>query len=284
MKYNNQEHLNQMLSIYIQDTMQIFYVNTVYSPTQLAQQFCSQFNLDQINVKLIIQNLLKIIESASKLPQYSYLIQYYQNYTDMKPQSNISFKQSYKLCEFLQDQPQLFYRTQQFQRKIQQNIENIRQQMDQVLSTHCTFNPQLNYSNQQQDVNRYLNLYQKGLLKQIKRNQSKQTQVDILDQIDDNCTFEPSINKNFKFQKQKSENTPSQLNFMIKNHLLKQKQYYHQLFQLLDSNNDGLISKNEIDISQLNQQEIQHLMPLLMKIEKENLELDYNQFITIQLN
>ncbi|CAD8047910.1 unnamed protein product [Paramecium primaurelia] len=284
MNYNNSEHLNQLLSFQIEDTNEIFYINTYYSPQQLGELFCYQFNLDLTNAKLITQKLLKIIESASHLPQYQYLNEYYERHNDTKCQSNIQFKQSYKLDEFLFDKPQLFDRNKLFQRKIQQNIENIRQQQDQALSIQCTFNPKLNYPNQSQDFNRYQHLYQKGLLKQLERNKNKHIHIDKLDQVDDNCTFQPAINQNYKYQKQKNENLPSQLNIMIKTHLLKQNLYYYQLFQLLDSNNDGLISKNEIDISQLNQQEINHLMPLLMKIEEEDLELDYNQFIKIQLN
>ncbi|CAK88216.1 unnamed protein product (macronuclear) [Paramecium tetraurelia] len=256
MNYNNTEHLNQLLTLQIQDTSEIFYINTVYTPQQLGELFCQQFSLDLANAKLITLKLLKIIESASHLPQYQYLSEYYERHCDRKCQSNIQFKQSYKLVEFFFDKPQLFDRNELFQRKTQQNIENIRQQQDQALSIHCTFNPQLNYSNNSQDFNRYQQLYQKGLLKQLERNKSKHIHVDKLDQLDDNCTFQPAINQNYKYQKIKNENLPSQLNLMIKTHLLKQNLYYYQLFQLLDSNNDGLISKDEIDISQLNQQEI----------------------------
>ena len=56
-----------------------------------------------------------------------------------------------------------------------------------------------------------------------------------------------------------------------------------QLFDTLDSNHDGLISHENIDISQLSNEMLDKLTGFLVRLENEKLELSFDQFY-IDLN
>ena len=65
------------------------------------------------------------------------------------------------------------------------------------------------------------------------------------------------------------------------------KKRYEDLFHLLDSNKDGKISAKDIDISrtkykfyylELSSEVLDAITPLLLKIEKDELVLDFNKF------
>ena len=56
-----------------------------------------------------------------------------------------------------------------------------------------------------------------------------------------------------------------------------------QLFDTLDSNHDGLISHENIDISQLSNEMLDKLTGFLVRLENEKLELSFDQFV-IDLN
>jgi len=59
----------------------------------------------------------------------------------------------------------------------------------------------------------------------------------------------------------------------------KQKVKLGEIFEVLDSDDDGLISPTQIDISGLNAEILQILMPLLQELETFNETLDKEEFI-----
>ncbi|CAK85284.1 unnamed protein product (macronuclear) [Paramecium tetraurelia] len=255
-----------MLSILILDKMEEFQINSMFTPQQLGVQFCTQFGLNLTNLHLVTENLIRFIQSASVLPQYSNIAQCYEKYFNVR-QKITPFKSSYQLSEFLVENKIKFEKShsqnnlhsvqkenlQQFQRN-----QFINQQPFKQIADNCqTF----------REKNRFENLYLKGKIKQMERNKSRQKHIDKLDVLDENCTFRPNTRV---LQKQNQQSLQ-----------IKQEKYYQQIFDCLDNDKDGVISKNCIDISKLNVNDVNNILGVLLKIENESLELNYNQFIQL---
>ncbi|CAD8061280.1 unnamed protein product [Paramecium sonneborni] len=240
---NNLEFFDQFLSIFILDNMQEFKIDIMLTPQQLGIQFCEQFGLNLNNLQKVAQNLIRFIQAASEKPQYSQLTKCYEKYFGEREEMGFPFKSSYELSEFLVENKFKFKKSKSQSNLVSMQKENLQQiQKNNVIIQQP--NKQL-FKNRQNfdEKNRFENLYIQGKLKQIERNKSRQTHIDKLDVIDDNCTFRPNTKINRQNQQSEKINLSTQL---------KQEKYYKQLFNYLDNDKDGMISKNCIDISKLN--------------------------------
>ena len=86
-------------------------------------------------------------------------------------------------------------------------------------------------------------------------------------------------NKFASEQYKKSKKNLKSDKILLKSHKAK----LAKIFEMLDSDYDGYISAQKVDLSQLSNEILDILTPLLLKIEEHSLNIDFDQFVDIVL-
>ncbi|KAM3136760.1 hypothetical protein pb186bvf_011205 [Paramecium bursaria] len=242
------------------------------TPLQIAHKFCVENKIPIRYLKRISQTIIGIIHSSNN-PKLKDFKQY------LKDPPEVPFKQSYTVEELING----FQNDENYYSFQQQKLDDISKRLYQNILSPSPEIPQITYSQTTKNVS----LLQKQLkpMKTFNNQSAEKLNKSAIHRQSVTNFFQSSNKKVIPVKKtpQKSQNT---LNRSLSNGKRSKTEtnddkFYKQtlkLFQLMDSDKDGLISPQRIELTKVSDEALNYLIQVLLEIDQNKMQLNSQQF------